>query len=96
MSDPFSWSVNLGRWGGTQVRVHFLLILFAGFSVLDAAYSKDSTGHPVLQTLLWIGLLLVALAWHELGHALFASRSGFEPEDLKLWPLGNFAPPSPR
>ena len=28
MSDPFSWSINLGRWAGVPVRLHFLLIVF--------------------------------------------------------------------
>lgn len=94
MSDPFSWSVSLGRWGGTQVRAHLFLILFAAFSLLDAAaYAKDAGPHPVLQTLIWLGLLLLALGWHELGHALFASRLGDDPEDVRLWPLGNFASP---
>ena len=97
MSDPLTWSVGLGRWSGTQVRVHVLLILFAAGRLLDAAFTthKPPSGHPVLETAAWLGLLLLALTLHELGHAAIASRLGHEIEDVRLWPLGNLVGPAP-
>jgi Zn-dependent protease len=70
--------------------VHFLLIVFAAVTLLDAALAK---GHPVGQTLAWLGHLLVVLALHELGHAVMAARLGLEPEEVRLWPLGNLVGP---
>lgn len=90
MSDPLSWSINLGRWAGVQVRAHFLLILFVSLSVLQAALSEDAS---VLPTLGWLTLLLLALALHEMGHLGAAVVREVEPEDVNLWPLGNLLSP---
>ena len=91
MTDPLTWSpLNLGRWGGTQVRVHITLILFLATSLLHAALSP-SVG--LLETTAWLGLLLAALALHEAGHALVAWWMGADPEDIHLWPLGNMVGP---
>jgi len=97
MSDPWTWSVSLGRWSGTQVRLHFLLLFFAGWRLLDALLvAKPAPGtHPFLETAAWLSLLLLALAIHELGHAAIASRLGYEVEDIRLWPLGNLVGPAP-
>lgn len=90
MSDPLSWSINLGRWAGVQVRAHFLLVLFASLSVLQAAISEEAA---VLPTLGWLALLVLALALHELGHLGVAVAREVEPEDVNLWPLGNLLSP---
>src|SRR5262245_23558404 len=92
MNDPLNWSLNLGRWAGTQVRVHPLLWLYLAFGLLFAALDK---GHPVLETAGWMLMLLAALALHELGHAAVAARVGFDQEEIQLWPLGNLAGPGP-
>lgn len=91
MSDPLSWSFNLGRWAGTRIRVHLFLVLYAGLMLLMAASAK---GHPVLPALAWLGLLLLALVCHELGHSLMAARLGMEREEVRIWPLGNMVAPS--
>jgi len=93
MTDPLTWSpINLGRWSGTQVRVHLFLIVFVVFRLLSAAIAE---GHPVLPTTCWLGLLLLTLAVHELGHALMATWLGCEREEVRLWPLGNMVGPAP-
>jgi len=93
MTDPLTWSpINLGRWSGTQVRVHIFLIVFVVFRLLNAAMSPE---YPLVPTLCWIGLLLLALAVHELGHALMANWLGCDRDDVRLWPLGNMVGPSP-
>jgi stage IV sporulation protein FB len=91
MSDLLSWSIDLGRWAGTRVRIHFSLVLMAAISLLRAVVAP---GSPVLPTLAWVALLLVALVWHELGHTLMASRLGAEREEVRIWPLGNFVGPT--
>jgi Zn-dependent protease len=93
MTDPLTWSpINLGRWSGTQVRAHIFLIVFLALRILGAAISSD---HSVVPTTAWLGLLLVALAVHELGHALMASWVGVDHEEVRLWPLGNMVGPAP-
>src|SRR5262249_20241739 len=93
MTDPLTWSpINLGRWAGTQVRVHFFLIVFVAVTLLGAAVGQDHRGGPPA---CWLALLLLALAAHELGHAAMAWWLGHEPDDVRLWPLGNMVGPSP-
>jgi Zn-dependent protease len=95
MSDPLHWTVHLGRVSGVRVRVHYILIAFAVLSLVDAALAPRPR---VVETAAWLGLLLVALAVHEVAHALAAWRLGIEPQEVRLWPLGNLtgplAPPS--
>src|SRR5262249_57306324 len=93
MTDPLTWSpINLGRWAGTPVRIHIFLIGFVVVSLLGAAIGTD---HRVLPTACWLGLLLLALAVHELGHAAMAAWLGSEPDEVRLWPLGNLVGPAP-
>lgn len=92
MTDPF-WSISLGRWLGLPVRVHFLLIAFALFQVFGAALTVEA-GPKIVETVTWLGLLGLALALHELGHAAMARRFELEPDDIQLWPLGNLTRPA--
>ncbi|MFO0907502.1 MAG: hypothetical protein U0794_03935 [Isosphaeraceae bacterium] len=93
MNDPLTWSpIHLGRWAGANVRIHISLVLFVAITLLSAALAP---GHRIAPTLAWIVLLLVALAIHELGHALAALWLDSEPDDVRLWPLGNMVGPSP-
>ena len=98
MSDPLTWSpISLGRWFGTPVRVHILLIVFV---VVAAARGRPSRwprragSRNLSQTACWLGLLLVALALHELGHAATAAWLDCDQEEVHLWPLGNLVGPS--
>ncbi len=92
MTEPLLWSpINLGRWAGIQVRIHFSLIFYVAFSLLGAAISKD---HHLAAAAAWVVLMLLALAIHEVGHATLAWWLGAEPEDVRLWPLGNMVGPS--
>lgn len=95
MSDPFSWSITLGRWAGVPVRLHFLLVVFVAVKLLGATFfSADDVADP-LQTLAWLGLLGLALAAHELGHVATSIRLEMEPDEIRLWPLGNLTGPQP-
>jgi Zn-dependent protease len=97
MTDPLTWSpISLGRWFGTQVRIHFFLIVFVVLQLLSSALAKpDPPGsRPFTESACWILLLFGALIVHELGHALMASRLGYERDEVRLWPLGNMVTPS--
>lgn len=98
MSDPLNWTVHLGRWAGVRVRVHYILIAFVVLTLLDATLAVEPSARP-LPTAAWLALLLLALAVHELAHAIAAWRLGLDPQEIRLWPLGNLhgpIPPMPR
>ena len=97
MSDPLTWSpISLGRWFGTSVRVHITLIIFVVFWLLSTAVSLAAKGDlPQLsQTACWLGLLLLALAVHELGHAATAAWLDCDQDEVHIWPLGSLVGPS--
>ena len=95
MIDFLSWSpISLGRWAGTQVRVHFLLILFIASKLLQVAMGPDPRAR-FLSTLAWLSLLLLVLAIHELAHLAMAARFGIETDEVRIWPLGSMVGPTP-
>jgi stage IV sporulation protein FB len=96
MSDPLTWSpISLGRWFGTSVRVHITLIVFVVFQLLSMAVSLAARGElPQLsQTACWLGLLLLALAVHELAHAATAFWLDCDQDEAHIWPLGSLVGP---
>ncbi len=92
MTDVLTWSIDLGRWFGVQIRVHYFLVFFALGRLLTAAIGVN---HAIVPTFCWLFLLFVVLALHEIGHALMARFHDVEVEDIRLWPLGNFVIPGP-
>lgn len=98
MIDPLTWSpIHLGRWFGSQVRLHILLIVFVILRLLSAWWTKPGAGNPnspLAETAGWMLLLLLALAVHEIGHAIAANRLGYDQDEVRLWPLGNMVTPS--
>jgi stage IV sporulation protein FB len=97
MSDPLTWSpISLGRWFGTPVRVHLILIIYVTSCLLVSAVKFAAEGElqQLSQTACWLGLLLVALAVHELGHAATAAWLDCDQEEVHLWPLGSLVGPS--
>jgi stage IV sporulation protein FB len=97
MSDPLTWSpISLGRWFGTSVRVHITLIVFVVFQLLSTAVSQATKGElsHLSQTACWLGLLLLALAVHELAHAVTAFWLDCDQDEVHIWPLGSLVGPS--
>jgi Zn-dependent protease/predicted transcriptional regulator len=83
------WSLTIGRFGGTAVKIHvtFLLLLaWIGFSAWQqggAAAARDS--------LVFIILLFVCVVLHEFGHILVARRYGVQAPEVTLLPIGGVA-----
>ena len=97
MSDPLTWSpFSLGRWFLTPVRVHISLIIFVVSTVLLAAVQAASEGalQHLSRTACWLSLLLIALAVHELGHAMTAYWLDCDQDEVHIWPLGSLVGPS--
>lgn len=77
----FSWSVGLGRWNGTAVEVHLLLLLgLAGVLALTA-------DKPVIG-LVMIVVWLASVTLHQLAHVLVAMRLGGEVSSVVVGPAG--------
>lgn len=91
MRDHGIWSLNLGRWGGVQIRLHVSLLLLA-VGVLYLAPRRADGLWPA-EAVLFLVALFLALVIHELGHALVAFRCGGGTENIVLGPLGNLAQP---
>ena len=83
------WSLTLGSFKGTAVRIHITFILFLawiGFSAyqrggLDAA--RDSV--------LFIVAIFTCVVLHEFGHILTARRFGIASTEVTLLPIGGVA-----
>jgi stage IV sporulation protein FB len=92
MTDYISWCpINLGRWCGTQVRVHVLFVAFVPVTLLAAVFAK---GRPVAETAGWLALLVLVVILHELGHVAMATWLGSDLDDVRLWPLGSIPNPT--
>ncbi|MBI3275404.1 MAG: membrane dipeptidase, partial [Methylocystis sp.] len=83
------WSLTLGSFKGTAVRIHvtFLLLLaWIGFS----AYRS---GGPIAarDSVLFITLIFTCVVLHEFGHILTARRFGIVSKEITLLPIGGVA-----
>ena len=90
MSDQSSWSLSVGRWGRVHVRVHALFIATAIIVAFLATCqpAHDSVGYALAS----VSILAASVLVHEAGHCLAAARSGGNPEQIILGPLGGMLP----
>ncbi len=83
------WSIPIGRFGGTEVKIHitFLLLLawiaFSAWGHGGASAALDST--------LFIVLIFACVVLHEFGHILAARRYGISTPTVTLLPIGGVA-----
>lgn len=85
--NPLYWSVPLGVWFGTQVRVSVffpLIVLVLCFRLYDPELGV--TVGLTVSAVLFLSVLL-----HEFGHVFAARRTGGEANDILIWPLGGLA-----
>lgn len=89
MRDFLSLSLPIGRWVGVQIRVHFLLILFAVFTIWYCA--QDPNENFLGYGLVLICTVCLSVAVHEIGHCWAAWRVGGVVEQVVIWPFGGLA-----
>jgi Zn-dependent protease len=85
-----SASLNLGRYAGIKVQIHWtfwLLFLFIGFMV----FTGDGTLTDLFWNFLFIFALFFCVVLHEYGHALAARRYGIGTRSITLLPIGGVA-----
>ncbi|MFZ4766754.1 MAG: site-2 protease family protein, partial [Roseimicrobium sp.] len=83
------WSLLIGTFGGTEVRIHVTFLLFLAFIGWSAA-SYGGVGASVAM----IGFVLAmftCVLLHEFGHVLAAKRYGIHTPDIILLPIGGLA-----
>jgi stage IV sporulation protein FB len=83
------WSLSLGRWWGVSVYLHFFFV----FSALLALAFTFREPDLLTTGLLMVGVLLLSVALHELGHALAALRVGGKVDAVVLGPVGGLISP---
>ena len=85
MRDLLSWNISLGRWLGVHVRLHGFFVLLAAL-LLFRPYD-DVFAHGALA----LGVLLLSVLAHEMGHCVAAWRHGGSVDQILLWPLGGLS-----
>ena len=83
------WSVTIGRFGGTAVRIHFTLILFLVWIGVSAWQRQGAAAAG--SSLIFIVLLFACVVLHEFGHIIAARRYGIETPEVTLLPIGGVA-----
>jgi Zn-dependent protease/CBS domain-containing protein len=83
------WSVTIGGFAGTAVKIHITFILFLAW----IAFSAWSRGGPAaaLDSTLFIVLLFACVVLHEFGHIAAARRYGIKTPEVTLLPIGGVA-----
>jgi Zn-dependent protease/CBS domain-containing protein len=83
------WSITIGRFGGTAVKIHITFVLFLAW----IGFSAWSRGGPAaaLDATLFIVLLFACVVLHEFGHIAAARRYGIGTPEVTLLPIGGVA-----
>ena len=83
------WSLTIGRFGATTLRVHLTFFLLLG-AIGVSSWIKG--GAPAaLDSVLFVAFLFGCVVLHEFGHILVARRYGIETPDVILLPIGGVA-----
>jgi stage IV sporulation protein FB len=83
------WSLSLGRWWGVAVYLHVFFVLSALLALAFTLPTPDLLGPGLLM----VGILLVSVTLHEVGHALAAARVGGKVDAIVLGPVGGLISP---
>jgi len=83
------WSLSLGRWWGVSVYLHIFFLLSALLALTFTLPEPDL----VSAGLMMVGVLLVSVALHEVGHSLAAIWVGGKVDAVVLGPVGGLISP---
>lgn len=80
---PLFWSFPCGNWFATRVRIS---VYFPLLVLVICLQLKD-----LYLGLLFSGVLLLTVIFHEFGHVLAARQTGGSGREILIWPLGGLA-----
>lgn len=80
--NPLFWSVSLGTWFSTDVRVSWYFPLLWIVFVIKFGFAYGSAIE---------GILLISVLLHEFGHVFGARQTGGQADEILIWPLGGLA-----
>lgn len=83
------WSYTIGRFAGTEVKVHVTFILLVVW-LAYFRYQQAGTAAAVEYTIFFL-LFFLCIVLHEFGHITMASRFGVRTPDVILLPIGGVA-----
>lgn len=86
MHGQASWSLSLGRWGDVSVRLHVFFVLFGVFTLYLGWRDQELPQDRSWVAPAGLGLLLISVIIHELGHYFAAVRLGGGAEEIILGP----------
>lgn len=80
------WSLTLGKYGGTTVRLHWSFLLF--FVWIASLTLLREGPAPAIGLVIFISLLFFCVVLHEFGHILAARHFGVRTPEILLLPIG--------
>src|SRR5271165_6113672 len=83
------WSITIGRFGGTAVKIHITFVLLLAW-IAASAWARGGAG-AALDSTLFIVLIFACVVLHEFGHILAARRYGISTPTVTLLPIGGVA-----
>ncbi len=82
------WSLLIGKFWGTEIRLHVSMLLLIPYVLLAF---KPETLADTLRAVLLIVTIFTFVALHEMGHTLAARLYDIQVTSIVLWPLGGVA-----
>jgi Zn-dependent protease/CBS domain-containing protein len=83
------WSITLGSFKGTSVKVHVTFLLFLAW-IGASAYARGGAA-AAKDSVIFILAIFACVVLHEFGHILTARRYGVEAHEVTLLPIGGVA-----
>lgn len=86
MQNLLNWNFNIGKLWGIDIRIHWMLLGYMIFQLVDWGRAGQLLYGFELMVALWFIILL-----HELGHCYMARKRKQPVKEILLWPLGGLA-----
>ncbi len=81
-----SWSISLGKFFGTDVRIHITFLLLLIYMWATETYNHGP--RDAWRSVALVGIIFGAVVLHEIGHALGGWRSNAAARNVVLLPIG--------
>jgi Zn-dependent protease len=83
------WSLSIGTYGGTEVRIHITFLMLLAFFAWEAM--RRGGVSAAVEVLVFLIAMFTCVLLHEFGHVIAARRYGIRTPDITLLPIGGLA-----